>query len=172
MPFPIPLAYFAMMVLVALSNYLVQFPISDWLTWGAIPYPITFLVTELTNRFYGPKKARKVVYVGFALAVFLSVWLATPRIAMASGLAFLCSQLLDIYVFTRIRQTVWWYAPLFASGLASIVDTAIFWNVAFYGENLPYFTWALGDLTVKFVMDLSLLSPFRLFIRSKAAPVN
>jgi len=170
--FSIPVAYFLMMVLVAASNYLVQFPINDWLTWGALPYPMTFLVTELTNRFYGPKQARKVVYVGFALAVLLSMSLATPRIALASGLAFFCSQLLDIYVFTKIRQSAWWIAPLCASGLASLVDTVIFWNVAFYGENLPYLTWACGDLTFKCLMDIALLSPFRFIIRSKVNLAN
>ncbi|HEY4832514.1 MAG TPA: VUT family protein, partial [Waddliaceae bacterium] len=88
-------AFLAMIAIVSASNYFVQFPINNWLTWGALIYPISFFVTEVTNRFYGPKIARGVVYAGFACAVVLLIWLATPRIAFASGTAFLLSQLLD-----------------------------------------------------------------------------
>ena len=65
----LPLA--AMIVIVVASNWLVQFPINDLLTWGAITYPFSFLVTDLTTRLRGPVQARKVVYLGFALAVLL-----------------------------------------------------------------------------------------------------
>lgn len=164
--FSIYSAISAMTLIVMGSNYLVQFPINDWLTWGAFTYPLSFLVTELTNRAHGPKKARQVVYVGFVIAVVLSVWMATPKIAFASGTAFLFAQLLDISVFNRLRQSAWWYAPFFASFAASVVDTAIFWSLAFWGENLPIITWAIGDLTVKFIVDVVLLAPFRLAIRN------
>lgn len=163
--FSITSSMVAMIAIVMASNYLVSFPINDWLTWGAFTYPFTFLITELTNRAHGPQKARKVVYVGFALAVLLSIWLATPKIALASGTAFLFSQLLDIAVFNRLRQATWWYAPFFASFAASIVDSAIFWNMAFWGEDLPMLTWMLGDTCVKFIFDIALLGPFRLAIR-------
>ena len=76
----------AMVAVVAASNVAVQYPINDWLTWGAFTYPIAFLVTDLTNRRLGPARARMVVYVGFALAVVLSAMLATPRIALTTGL--------------------------------------------------------------------------------------
>jgi hypothetical protein len=166
--FSIRIAYLAMIVIVSSCNYLVQIPINDWLTWGAFSYPLTFLVTEITNRLHGPKIARKVVYVGFALAVFFSIWLATPRIAFASGLAFLISQLMDISIFNRFRQAPWWYAPLFASVLASIVDTYIFFVLAFYGEPIPYLTLALGDCGIKLGCDLVMLMPFRLAIQKGA----
>ncbi len=164
-------SFLAMIIIVATSNYLVQFPINDWLTFGALTYPISFLVTELTNRFHGPKTARKVVYAGFAAAVLLSIGLATPKIAFASGLAFLVSQLLDISVFNRLRQGPWWYAPFFASLTASIVDNSLFWSIAFWGEDLPVLTWALGDLSIKLLLDLCMLTPFRMAIRrtSKSA---
>jgi queuosine precursor transporter len=157
-------AYGAMIFIVVASNYLVQFTVNDWLTLAAFSYPLSFLVTELTNRVYGPKKARQIVYVGFLLGVILSIWLATPRIAMASGTAFLISQLLDISIFNRLRQGAWWYAPFFASAAASIVDTALFWGIAFWGEPVPLVTWAIGDLAVKFLMDVGMLAPFRLAI--------
>ncbi len=83
---------FAMVAIVAASNFLVQFPfnylgLGELLTWGAFSYPVAFLVTDLTNRRLGVAGARKVVLAGFAIAVILSVWLATPRIAVASGTA-------------------------------------------------------------------------------------
>jgi hypothetical protein len=164
-------ACLAMVVIVILSNYLVSFPINDWLTWGAFSYPIAFLVTELTNQLHGPKLARRVVYVGFAIAVVLSIWLATPKIALASGVAFLCSQLLDIFVFNKLRRATWWYAPLFSSFAASVVDSAIFWTIAFWGEPVPLITWAIGDTGVKFLVDLAMLTPFRLAIRNVSLTV-
>lgn len=157
--------FLAMSGIVIASNYLVLFPINDWLTWAAFTYPISFLVTELTNRVHGQEKARKVVYVGFAFAVVMSFLLASPKIAFASGLAFLCSQILDISVFNKFRRSTWWYAPLFASLSASVVDAAIFWNLAFWGEDVPLLTWALGDTSVKLLMDVALLTPFRLTMR-------
>jgi uncharacterized PurR-regulated membrane protein YhhQ (DUF165 family) len=166
--FKISTSFLAMIAIVATSNYLVQFPINDWLTFGALTYPMSFLVTELTNRFHGPQTAKKVVYAGFIVAVFLSIWVSTPKIAFASGAAFLISQLLDISVFNRLRQGVWWYAPFFASLSASLVDNTIFWSVAFWGEDLPILTWALGDLSVKLILDLAMLTPFRLAIRRSA----
>lgn len=150
----------AMIVVIVSSNILVQHPINDWLTWGALTYPVAFLVNDITNRLYGPEKARKVVFVGFALAVILSVWLATPRIAVASGTAFLVAQLLDLGVFNRLRQRVWWQPPLASSAVGSVVDTALFFSIAFVGTGLPWITWALGDLAVKMALAALLLVPF------------
>jgi len=150
-----------MVAVVASSNVAVQYPINDWLTWGAITYPFAFLVTDLTNRRYGPDEARQVVYVGFALAVVLSIVVAGPRIALASGLAFLSAQLLDILVFNRLRRLPWWQAPLISSSLASTWDTAVFFTLAFAGTGLPWITWGLGDLAAKGVMAVVLLLPFR-----------
>lgn len=157
--------FLSMILIIAVSNYLVLFPINDWLTWGALPYPISFLITELTNRYYGPKVARRLVYSAFPFAILLSVWLATPKIAFASGVAFLISQLLDIGIFNRFRYAPWWQAPFFASTSASMIDTGIFWSLAFWGEPLPMITWALGDFTVKCMVDAVMLTPFRFAIR-------
>src|SRR3546814_11421603 len=128
----------AMVGVVALSNYAVQFAINDWLTWGAFTYPAAFLVTDLTNRTLGPTAARRVIYAGFALAVVLSIWLATPRIAIASGTAFLVAQLLDVAIFNRLRAGAWWRAPLVSSAIGSVVDTALFFSIAFAGSGLPW----------------------------------
>jgi len=149
-----------MVVIVVSANFLVQFPINDWLTWGAITYPVCFLITDLANRFHGPKVARKVLYIGFIIAVFLSAVVATPRIALASGTAFLVSQLLDVYVFDRLRHRIWWQPPFVSSVLGSIVDTALFFAIAFYGTTVPWVTLAIGDFGVKLVLSLLMLVPF------------
>jgi uncharacterized PurR-regulated membrane protein YhhQ (DUF165 family) len=163
---PLLLPVLAMCAVVAASNFLVQFPFAHFglgqvLTWGAFTYPVAFLVTDLTNRRLGPGQARRVAWVGFALAVALSILLAGPRIALASGTGFLTAQLLDIGVFDRLRRQPWWQAPLVSSALASIWDTAVFFTLAFAGTGLPWITWGIGDLGAKAVMALSLLLPFR-----------
>ena len=155
------LAVLAMGVVVLGSNILVMYPINDWLTWGAFSYPVAFLVSNLVNRRFGPAAARKVAWVGFALAVLASIWLATPRIAIGSCLAFIASQLLDIGVFDRLRHGRWWRAPLVASVCSATLDTAIFWSVSFAGQPLPWVSWALGDLAVKLAIAICLLVPFR-----------
>ena len=151
----------AMAFVVTLSNVLVQHQINDWLTWAAFTYPVCFLVTDLTNRALGPAMARRVVYVGFAVAVLLSIYFAGPRIALASGTAFLCAQLLDVYVFNRMRRAAWWQAPFVSSTLASALDTALFFSLAFVGTGIPWVTLALGDYVVKLAMALAMLLPFR-----------
>lgn len=154
-----------MTVVVVASNILVQYPVNDWLTWGAFTYPVAFLVTDLANRRLGPEAARRVVYSGFALAVLCSAVLATPRIALASGTAFLVAQLLDVHVFDRLRQgRSWWRAPLVSSAIGSTVDTALFFTLAFAMTGLPWLGWAVGDLAVKFAVALAMLLPFRLLM--------
>lgn len=182
----------AMAVIVAASNVLVQFPfahfgLGDILTWGAFTYPIAFLVNDLTNRRFGPRAARRVVVVGFVMAMVLSVWLASPRIALASGSAFLLAQLLDISIFDRLRRSAWWQAPLISTIVGSTLDTVIFFSLAFaavfsfldtglgredgslsfavplFGSDMDVPLWvslALGDLVVKLLVGLAMLVPY------------
>ena len=195
------LSVLAMGLVILTSNELVQHPVkavlfgidlSVILTWGAFTYPIAFLVTDTTNRIFGPRSARKVVAVGFALGVALTVlaalgiaisvsqassmttwqalWndpnaLSMLRIALASGAAFLVAQLLDIKVFDFLRQKVWWKAPAASSLIGSFFDTLIFFLLAFAGTGLPWMSWAIGDFCAKLVMIMLLLYPFRLMIR-------
>ena len=54
--------------------------LADTLTWGAFTYPIAFLVTDLTNRRFGPAAAaRKVVVSGFTLAIIVPMLFWTGR---------------------------------------------------------------------------------------------
>ncbi len=132
----------AMAAIVVASNILVQFLILDGLlTWGAFTYPFAFLVTDLTNRFYGAANARKVVLAGFVTGIACSLIgtqimleygpAVTLRVAVASATAFLVAQLLDIGVFDRLRQGSWWRAPLVSSVVGASVDTALFFSIAF-----------------------------------------
>lgn len=160
-----PFLVLAMVLIVASANYLVQFPVNDWLTWGALTYPVSYFVTDLTNRRFGTVAARRVVYIGFALAVVASVWLASPRIALASGTAFLVSQLMDVAIFDRLRGRAWWQPPLFSSVVGSAVDTALFFALAFWGTSMPWVTLAVGDYGVKVAIALALLLPWRVVAR-------
>lgn len=154
----------AMAIVIAASNVLVQYPINDWLTYGAFTYPVVFLVTDLTNRAVGAQAARRVAWIGFAVAVALSLLLAPWRIAVASGTAFILSQLMDISVFNKLRRSSWWQAPLFGSIVASVLDTLVFFFVAFAGTELDWRLLAAGDLGVKWLMAVVLLAPYRLML--------
>ena len=151
----------AMLVVIVSANYLVQFPINDWLTWGAFTFPIAFLVTDLTNRAVGAPAARRVAWTGFAIAVLVSMALAPWRIAVASGIAFIVGQLLDIVAFNKLRAMSWWKAPLFGSAVASVVDTGLFFFLAFAGSDMNWLTLAAGDLGIKWLMAAVLLAPYR-----------
>ena len=167
---------FLMAFLVALSNYLVQFPVNHFglkevLTYGAFSYPITFLITDLANRRYGKIKARKLVYFGFFLGVILTLFFSTNfkdlislRIAAGSGLAFLTAQLLDVQVFDKLRKKIWFIAPLVSSLIGSFVDTILFFFIAFYKTGVPWCNLAIGDFSVKIFIALLMLIPFRILL--------
>ncbi len=157
----IALGALAMAVIVYVSNRLVFYPINDWLTWAAFTYPFAFLVTDLVNRRAGAKAALQVVLVGFALGVVLTLIGGDARIAIASGTAFLVAQSLDIGVFSKLRERAWWIAPGVSSTLGSLVDTFLFFSIAFVGTGLPWAQWAVGDLAVKLAMVLLALLPYR-----------
>lgn len=155
----------AMGAIVLTSNLLVQHPINPWLTWGAFSYPVAYFVTDVCNRVVGPQLARRVAWVGFGCGLACSALLAPLRIAVASGTAFIVSQLLDVAVFNQLRRQSWWKAPFFGSVAASVIDTAIFFGLAFSGTPVPWLPLAGGDLGVKLFMALVLLPPYRLLVR-------
>jgi len=161
----------AMALIVTAANIGVQIPINDWLTWGAFTYPISFLITDLCNRSMGARSARRVVYAGFIVAVALSIYFATPRIAIVSGTAFLLAQVLDVQIFARLRQSSqWWMPPLVSSSIASALDTALFFSIAFFGTPVPWVTLALGDYAVKMALAIAMLLPFLAVVRLRLLP--
>jgi uncharacterized integral membrane protein (TIGR00697 family) len=163
-------------VVVLSSNYLVQFPIHYYglekiLTYGAVSYPVAFLMTDLANRAYGKIVARKIVYIGFVVGVSFTLLFSTNfadlisvRIAIGSGTAFLVAQLLDVQIFDKLRKRKWFVAPLTSSFIGSTVDTFLFFSISFYATGIPWFTLSLGDLTVKIFVALVMLIPFRLLL--------
>ena len=193
----------AMAVVVVASNILVQFVVLDGLvTWGAFTYPFAFLVTDLANRLHGPSAARRVVVAGFGIGVICSLIgtqvmlefgpAVSLRVAVASGVAFLAAQLLDVAVFDRLRATAWWQAPFVSSLASSALDTVLFFSIAFSatlaffgtGANaavewaqvsVPFLTlgpvlplWvslAVADFVVKLGIAALALVPFRLIVR-------
>ena len=169
---------FLMGVVVLSSNYLVQFPINYYglneiLTYGAFSYPIAFLITDLANRSYGKRVARKIVYFGFVLGIGFTVLFSTDfadfisiRIAIGSGVAFLTAQLLDVQIFDRLRKKEWFVAPLTSSIIGSTIDTFLFFSISFYGTGVPWVTLSLGDLIVKVMVALIMLIPFRLLSKT------
>jgi len=168
---------FLMGVVVLISNYLVQFPINyfglnEILTYGAFSYPIAFLITDISNRFYGKIYAKKIVYIGFAIGICFTVLFSTNftdlisiRIAIGSGTAFIVAQLIDVQIFDKLRKKKWFIAPLTSSLIGSTIDTFLFFSIAFYATGISWFTLSLGDLTVKIFVALILLIPFRLLLR-------
>ena len=157
---------FMMGVVVLTSNYLVQFPIKyhgleEILTYGALSYPIAFLITDLANRSYGKEVARRIVYIGFALGVSFTLLFSTNfadlisvRIAIGSGTAFLVAQLLDVQIFDNLRKKTWYIAPLTSSIFGSTVDTFLFFSISFYATGVPWVTLSLGDLTIKILKPI------------------
>jgi len=188
----------AMAAIIVASNILVQYPMGGYLTWGALTYPLAFLVGDLTNRVQGAAAARVVVGAGFVVGIFCSLLtpLVTLRVAIASGAAFLVAQLLDIAVFDSLRRRKWWVAPLVSSVAGSTLDTAIFFTTAFsaaliwlepgndvswattatpllgLGPDAPFWvSLAIADWAVKLVLALLTLLPFKLFVAKLIAPI-
>jgi len=166
----------SMAILVTLSNFLVQYPVNYFgldqiLTYGAFSYPITFLITDLANRSYGKEIANKIVYIGFFLGILLTLFFSTNfqdlisiRIAIGSGTAFLVAQLLDVQVFDKLRKKIWYVAPLVSSFFGSSIDTLLFFFISFYKTGIPWITLAIGDFSVKILIALIMLIPFRLLL--------
>jgi len=194
----------AMAAIVVASNILVQFLLGDWLTWGAFTYPFAFLVTDLMNRIYGAASARKVVFAGFVVGIICSFIgtqimgefgpLVTLRIAIGSGTAFLVAQLVDVFIFDKLRAGTWWRAPLASTLIGSSLDTALFFAIAFsagltfiepandvswaneavpllgVGSVFPlWVSLAVADWLVKLSLALIALIPFRVLVSRLSA---
>ena len=195
----------AMAGIVLASNILVQFLLLDGLlTWGAFTYPLAFLVTDIMNRVYGPEQARRVVLAGLVTGIFCSLvgtqidlqgdgytyHAVAFRVAIGSACAFAVAQFLDVALFNRLRNGSWWRAPVVSTLVASTVDTALFFTIAF-SESLQFgaetdaeISWAwdsspllliggdaplwvslaIADWGVKLAIALIALLPFRLIV--------
>ncbi|MGF1804907.1 7-cyano-7-deazaguanine/7-aminomethyl-7-deazaguanine transporter [Aliivibrio sifiae] len=176
------------LVIIASSNYLVQIPFTLFgfhTTWGAFTFPFIFLATDLTVRIFGAKMARSIIFFvmlpALAVSYFLSVVffegqyqgfsqlgefnLFVARIAIASFMAYLLGQILDVHVFNRLRQLKqWWIAPTCSTLFGNAIDTLAFFAIAFYQSPDAFMAehWteiALVDYGVKLVISLGLFVP-------------
>ncbi|WED21790.1 7-cyano-7-deazaguanine/7-aminomethyl-7-deazaguanine transporter [Vibrio sp. JC009] len=176
------------LVIIASSNYLVQIPFTIFgmhTTWGAFTFPFIFLATDLTVRIFGAKLARKIIFLvmlpalvaSYVLSVLFyegafqgigalaSFDLFVARIAIASFMAYLLGQILDVHVFNRLRQLKqWWVAPTCSTLFGNALDTLAFFAIAFYQSPDAFMAehWteiALVDYGFKLVISLGLFVP-------------
>jgi uncharacterized PurR-regulated membrane protein YhhQ (DUF165 family) len=98
----------------------------------------------------------------------LSVAMATPAIAVASGLAFLVSELVDWAVFTPIRSRSLPLAVVVSSVVSAPVDTVLFFYLAGFGVTLNA---VLGQFIVKTALALVAAGVIALLARRRS-PVS
>ena len=171
-----------------LSNVLVQYPFQVFgyhTTWGAFTYPVIFIVTDLTTRMISARVARQVIFYSMLPGLVISYGIASYlegariyhlgdffmhhpmplRIAVACFTAYVIGQLMDIFVFQRYQNTSsWWLAPMVSSTVGNIIDTLLFFSIAFYhcSNALLSQKWpeiAAIDLGFKIMMSLFIFVP-------------
>jgi uncharacterized integral membrane protein (TIGR00697 family) len=181
------LAFFSFF-LIAISNYLVQLPLilgQVKTTYGSFSYPIIFLITDITIRIYGASFARKILflvmlpaliasycislvffgghYVGFNNIFMPNIFVL--RIVIASISAYIFGQLLDIFVFNKLRaSSKWWLAPMFSTIFGTLLDSIIFFSIAFvYSSNIfmanNWVEIALIDSVIKIIVSIFIMLP-------------
>ncbi|TVP14471.1 7-cyano-7-deazaguanine/7-aminomethyl-7-deazaguanine transporter [Shewanella sp. KCT] len=174
--------------IITASNYLVQLPFQLFgfhTTWGAFSFPFVYLATDLTVRIFGQQSARKIILRAMIPALLISYLIGVLfhqgsfqggdalaqfnnfvfRIAFASFAAYLVGQLMDITVFARLRQAkAWWVAPAASTVIGNLIDTLVFFSVAFYASSDPFMAehWmeiACVDYGFKLIVSLGLFLP-------------
>lgn len=154
--------------LIVASNYLVQFPLNDFFTFGALTYPFTFLLADILAEKYHKQEVLKVVRIGIVCAFIPSLFLSEFRIALASISAFFVSQQLDVYVFYWIKSKfpkIWWLRSAGSTAFSQAADTIIFFHIAFL-FILPWqnvLMLMLGDYLMKFIFAFANTPLFYLF---------
>lgn len=164
--------------IIALSNYLVTIKFDLWgikLTWAAFTFPLVVVATDLTIRLINKENARAVVNMAFIPAILASMLViklggapdsVALRVGFASGLAYLVSSLLDVYVFQKVRErfSVWFAAPALAAVFANVIDTFTFFGAAFYNSANAYMAanWhviAFNQTGTKLLVSLLVILP-------------
>lgn len=157
-----PIAVMASLVVIAnvvASKLVVLGPVT--VTAGILVYSSTFLITDLLSELWGKEEARRAVWAGFygALAFTVTVWITlawqsppyaaevaaafdvalglAPRVVLASMIAYLISQHLDVYVFHVLKRLTndkhLWLRNNASTVLSQLVDSVLFATVAFAG---------------------------------------
>jgi uncharacterized PurR-regulated membrane protein YhhQ (DUF165 family) len=146
-------------VLIVLSNYTVQFPINKWLTYGAIVYPVTFLMTDILGEKYPKKDVLKVVKYGILFAILPTLMISNLRIALASIGTFAIVQLMDVHIFHILKEKMeklWWLRNNASTMTSQFFDTILFFTLAF-SFVMPYdkiLHLIVGDYGIKLIIAL------------------
>ncbi len=146
-------------LLIVIANYTVQFPINDWLTYGALLFPFTFLLTDILSEKYEKQDVLKVVKIGIILAVIPTILIADWRIAFASIFTFYVIQQLDVKVFHFLKEkftNLWWLRNNASTMFSSFFDTVLFFMIAF-SFILPFdviVKLIIGDYLIKLTLAL------------------
>ena len=183
----VPIVLFHLIV-IATSNYLVQIPVNIFglqTTWGAFTFPLIFLATDLTVRIFGANQARRIIFTAMIPALLISYLLSVlffetkfqgfnqltqlntfvARIAVASFIAYTIGQLLDVTIFNKLRnKKSWWVAPAASSIVGGLIDTILFFTIAFYNSSDEFMAanWpeiAAVDYTFKLIISIALFVP-------------
>lgn len=137
------------------------------LSVGMLAFPLTFVLTDVLNEFYGPQGARRVTYLGLGAAVFafaiIKVALVLPtspespldgelfrsvfgwsgRLYVASLTAYTVGQLVDITVFTGLRRMtrhrLLWLRATGSTLVSQLIDTLVVNFVLLWGaKSTPF----------------------------------
>ena len=102
---------------------------------GILPYPLTFLVTDLISELYGQKKANLVVFSGFVASMFVLIflWLGGQFNAIPSSIV-------NDDIYNLVFQNAWRViaASMIAYLFAQFIDVRIFhfWKKLTNGKHL------------------------------------
>jgi len=161
--------------LIIIANYTVQFPINNYLTYGALLFPFTFLLTDILSEKYSKEEVLDVVKIGILIAVVPTILIADWRIAFASIITFYIVQQMDVKIFHYLKQkfsSYWWLRNNASTMISSFFDTVLFFMLAF-AFIMPFnviIKLIIGDYLVKLTLALLDTPIFYLFaIRVKQA---
>jgi len=102
---------------------------------GILPYPLTFLVTDLISEIYGQKKANLVVFSGFVASIFVLsfLWLGAQFNSIPSSIV-------DDFTYNAVFQNAWRLitASMAAYLFAQFIDVRVFhfWKKLTNGKHL------------------------------------
>jgi uncharacterized integral membrane protein (TIGR00697 family) len=156
------------------------------LSCGMLAFPITFVLTDVLNEFYGSAATRRVTFLGLGAAamafLILNVALRVPtspesplsaedfgkvfglsaRLYIASLTAYIAGQLLDIAVFAALRRATGerflWLRATGSTLVSQAVDTAVVSVIFYVGiKSWPFIIkMALASYAMKFVIAVAL----------------
>lgn len=154
--------------LIIIANYTVQFPINEWLTYGALLFPFTFLLTDILSEKYSKEEVLDVVKYGILIAVIPTILISDWRIAFASIFTFYIVQQMDIKIFHYLKErfnTQWWLRNNVSTMISSFFDTVLFFMLAF-AFIMPFdliVKLIIGDYLIKLTLALLDTPLFYLF---------